>query len=121
LESADAPDPRKSLFVYYLSKSRGAAKLRINADPFSFVLSLAQSLNLAIDIRSAFSKSTVTVGSDLPECSDHGEALSGMYTSAMIDEEGNPILRRETITFEQAELLRKQGRAGGLATASEVG
>jgi hypothetical protein len=35
--------------------------------------------------------------------SDHGEELTGMYTSEMLDENGNPVLNRATIPTEQAD------------------
>jgi hypothetical protein len=53
--------------------------------------------------------------------SDHGEELTAMYTSDMLDEFGNPILARAMMTREQADLLRRHGRPGGLAAVSGVG
>jgi hypothetical protein len=52
------------------------------------------------------------------EYSDHGEQwlASDIYTPDMLDENGNPILARATMTTEQANLLRNKGTAGSQAT-----
>jgi hypothetical protein len=41
---------------------------------------------------------------------EHGEVLTGMYTADMLDEKGNPVLARASMTREQAEALRQRGR-----------
>jgi hypothetical protein len=48
------------------------------------------------------------------EYSDHGEELTGMYTSELVGAEGKPNLARARLTKEQANALRAKGRAGGL-------
>jgi hypothetical protein len=55
------------------------------------------------------------------EYSDYGEELTGMYTEAMIGEDGKPVLGRPRMTEEQANRLRNTGRAGGSDTVSGIG
>jgi hypothetical protein len=55
------------------------------------------------------------------EKEEHGCELSGMYTSNMLDENGNPVLGRASMTMEQAEASSGQGRAGGRVAARGVG
>jgi hypothetical protein len=50
------------------------------------------------------------------EIEEHGDELTGMYTSDMRDAKGQPILARASMTTEQAEALRKTTMAGGRAT-----
>jgi hypothetical protein len=50
-----------------------------------------------------------------------GDSDSDMYTADMMNEKGKPVLARAVITTGQAERLRNQGMAGGLATVSGVG
>jgi hypothetical protein len=49
---------------------------------------------------------------DSPESEqeEHGDELTGMYTSGMLDEKGTPVLARASMTVEQAEALHRQGR-----------
>jgi hypothetical protein len=55
--------------------------------------------------------------------SEHGEEYSDldMYTLDMLDENGKPVLGRATMTTEQANRLRKQGKEGGQDTVSVEG
>jgi hypothetical protein len=55
------------------------------------------------------------------EYSDHWDELTGMYTSDMLDQDGQPILARDSMTMEEASRLRKQGRAGVQDTVSGTG
>jgi hypothetical protein len=55
------------------------------------------------------------------EYSDRREELTGIYTPGMLGEDGKPVLARATMTTEQEDRLREQGRTGGLPTVSGIG
>jgi hypothetical protein len=86
---------------------------------------LSQGMEVAKVIAVAGHKQVLEDGPEVDtpgrEREEHGDVLSGMYTSDMLDVKGNPVLARASMTMEQANALRAKGRAGGLATAAGVG